>query len=58
MGKAKFLFIRGDRGAMLQLYLKADSAEAFALSNQLGLGDFVLAAGPLFRTRIGSATPT
>lgn len=51
MGKAKFLFIRGDRGAMLQLYLKADSAEAFALSNQLGLGDFVLAAGPLFRTR-------
>ena len=51
MGKAKFLFIRGDRGAMLQLYLKADVAEAFALSNQLGLGDFVLAEGPLFRTR-------
>jgi lysyl-tRNA synthetase class 2 len=51
MGKAKFLFIRGDRGAMLQLYLKADVVEAFALSNQLGLGDFVLAQGPLFRTR-------
>ncbi len=51
MGKAKFLFIRGDRGAMLQLYLKADVAEAFALSNQLQLGDFVAASGPLFKTR-------
>ncbi|HNN50191.1 MAG TPA: lysine--tRNA ligase [Pseudomonadota bacterium] len=51
MGKAKFLFIRGDRGAMLQLYLKADEAESFALSNQLQLGDFVLSSGPLFKTR-------
>src|SRR5262245_34634948 len=32
MGKAKFLFLRGDRGAMLQLYLRAEQAEAFALS--------------------------
>ena len=51
MGKAKFLFLRGDRGAMLQLYLRAESAEAFALSQHLQLGDFVWARGPLFRTR-------
>ena len=51
MGKAKFLFLRGDRGAMLQLYLRAEQAEAFALSDKLGLGDIVWASGPLFRTR-------
>ncbi len=51
MGKAKFLFLRGDRGAMLQLYLRADNAEAFALSERLQLGDLVWARGPLFRTR-------
>ncbi len=51
MGKAKFLFLRGDRGAMVQLYLKADSAAAFALSKELQLGDIVGASGPLFRTR-------
>ncbi|MFO0573251.1 MAG: lysine--tRNA ligase [Polyangia bacterium] len=51
MGKAKFLFIRGDRGAMLQLYLRAEHAEAFKLSQSLQLGDFVWARGPLFRTR-------
>ena len=51
MGKAKFLFIRGDAGAMLQLYLKAETQDAFALSRSLQLGDFVLAQGPLFRTR-------
>jgi lysyl-tRNA synthetase class 2 len=51
MGKAKFLFLRGDRGAMLQLYLRADNAEAFKLSEQLQLGDQVWASGPLFRTR-------
>lgn len=51
MGKAKFLFLRGDRGAMLQLYLRADNAEAFKLSERLQLGDMVWASGPLFRTR-------
>ena len=51
MGKAKFLFIRGDRGAMLQLYLRAEHAEAFKASQSLQLGDFVWARGPLFRTR-------
>lgn len=51
MGKAKFLFLRGDRGAMLQLYLRADNAEAFAISEKLQLGDLVWARGPLFRTR-------
>jgi lysyl-tRNA synthetase class 2 len=53
MGKAKFLFLRGDRGAMLQLYLRAENAEAFALSSSLDLGDIVWAYGPLFRTRKG-----
>ena len=53
MGKAKFLFLRGDRGAMLQLYLRAENAEAFARSSQLDLGDIVWAHGPLFRTRKG-----
>ncbi len=51
MGKAKFLFLRGDRGAMVQLYLRAEQAEAFAMSEKLGLGDIVWARGPLFRTR-------
>src|SRR5262245_29569093 len=30
MGKARFLFIRGDRGEMLQLYLKTYSEKDFA----------------------------
>lgn len=53
MGKAKFLFLRGDEGAMVQLYVKADQADAFALTEQLHLGDIVGANGPLFRTRKG-----
>src|SRR5262245_1737456 len=28
MGKARFLFLRGDGGEMLQLYVKADQADA------------------------------
>ena len=55
MGKAKFLFLRGDRGAMLQLYLRLtddpQSAELMKLSESLQLGDFVFARGPLFKTR-------
>jgi len=51
MGKARFLFLRGDRGEMAQLYVKADSAEAFAVAKELDLGDFVGARGALFRTR-------
>lgn len=51
MGKARFLFLRGDRGEMAQLYVKADNAEAFTVAKELDLGDFVGAKGPLFRTR-------
>ena len=52
MGKAKFLFLRGDRGVMLQLYLRADNAEAFAVSEKLQLGDLVWARGPLFQNNL------
>jgi lysyl-tRNA synthetase class 2 len=51
MGKARFLFLRGDRGEMLQLYVKADNAESFAAAKTLTLGDIVGARGPLFKTR-------
>ncbi len=51
MGKARFLFIRGDQGEMLQLYCKADNAAAFAVAKELHLGDIVGATGPLFKTR-------
>ncbi|MFI5291186.1 MAG: hypothetical protein ACHQ17_16105, partial [Polyangia bacterium] len=32
MGKARFLFLRGDQGELVQLYVKADNAEAFAVA--------------------------
>ncbi len=51
MGKARFLFLRGDKGEMLQLYVKADNADAFAVAKTLSLGDIVGARGPLFKTR-------
>jgi lysyl-tRNA synthetase class 2 len=51
MGKARFLFLRGDRGEMVQLYVKADNADAFAAAKELSLGDIVGARGPLFKTR-------
>ena len=51
MGKARFLFLRGDHGEMLQLYVKADSAEAFAVAKSLDLGDIIGVRGPLFKTR-------
>jgi len=69
MGKARFLFVRGDRGEMLQLYLKTFSEKDFptgvtaealpllnasvAVANTLGLGDVVGARGRLFMTRKG-----
>lgn len=53
MGKAQFLFVRGDQGIMLQLYVKADQADSFALAKQLHLGDIIGAQGPLFQTRKG-----
>lgn len=53
LGKAKFLVVRGDEGALVQLYVKANQEEAFALTQQLHLGDIVGARGPLFRTRKG-----
>ncbi len=51
MGKARFLFLRGDRGEMVQLYVKIDNAEAFAVAKELDLGDIVGVSGALFRTR-------
>jgi lysyl-tRNA synthetase class 2 len=69
MGKARFLFIRGDRGEMLQLYLKTYGEKDFAtgvtaedlpalnravaVADTLGLGDVVGARGRLFVTRKG-----
>src|SRR5438552_1062453 len=32
MGKAKFLFLRGDKNELIQLYLKADYVDSFAVS--------------------------
>jgi len=69
MGKARFVFVRGDRGEMLQLYLKTygdkdvaaglDAARlpvlnaAITAAATAGLGDFVGAPGQLFVTRAG-----
>ena len=55
-GKVAFLFLRGDRGEMIQLFVKVNVAEAFALLPDLALGDFVGARGPMFATRIGKAS--
>src|SRR3954470_21006374 len=35
MGKARFLFLRGDQGEMVQLYCKADFADAFTVAKTL-----------------------
>jgi lysyl-tRNA synthetase class 2 len=51
MGKARFLFLRGDCGEMIQLYVKADQTAAFSVAKTLDLGDIVGASGPLFKTR-------
>lgn len=54
MGKAAFLDLR-DGAGRIQLYLRRDSAgeEAFSLLDDLDLGDFIGARGPMFRTRTG-----
>src|SRR5438045_5686621 len=54
-GKVAFLFLRGDRGEMIQLFVKVNYPDAFGLIPELQLGDFVGARGPMFATRIGKA---
>src|SRR6058998_2738229 len=54
-GKVAFLFLRGDRGEMIQLFATVNYPEVFALVSELQLGDIVGARGPLFATRIGKA---
>ena len=55
MGKAAFLFLRGDRGEMIQLYVRVNQPEAFGLIKELHLGDIVGARGAMFATRKGKA---
>ncbi len=54
-GKVAFLFLRGDRGEMIQLFVKVDYKEAFERLKDLQLGDIVGARGQMFATRIGKA---
>ena len=54
-GKVAFLFLRGDGGELIQLFVKVNFAEAFALLPDLQLGDIVGARGPMFATKIGKA---
>ncbi len=54
-GKVAFLFLRGDRGEMIQLFVKVNYEKAFALLKDLQLGDIVGARGQMFKTRIGKA---
>jgi|SRR5579883_3094301 len=55
MGKAAFLFLRGDRGEMIQLYVRINQQAAFELLKELHLGDIVGARGAMFATRKGKA---
>jgi len=58
MGKASFAHLE-DRAGLLQLYLKADDlgADAYRLFQEaFDLGDFVEAAGFMFRTRSGETS--
>lgn len=54
-GKVAFLFLRGDRGELIQLFVKIDYPAAFATVADVQLGDIVGARGPMFATRIGKA---
>src|SRR4051812_21092408 len=47
-GKVAFLVLRGDRGEMLQLFVKVNYAEVFGLLGDLQVGDIVGARGPMF----------
>ena len=56
MGKATFLHIQ-DGSGRLQIHLRRDILEqAYELTRDLDLGDFIGAQGPLFRTRTGEVT--
>jgi|FaiFalFF_MnMetaG_3_1042247.scaffolds.fasta_scaffold00648_16 lysyl-tRNA synthetase class 2 len=56
MGKAAFLDIKDGTGR-LQVHLRQDVlGDAYSLVRDLDLGDFLGAAGPLFRTRAGEVT--
>lgn len=57
MGKSQFVKLLDQQG-VIQLYVKKDALgdEAYAAFKRLDLGDFVGAAGPLFRTKTGEVT--
>ena len=57
MGKATFLDVR-DGSGRIQAYLRKDRLgdEAYALVEDMDLGDFLGVAGTLFRTRAGEVT--
>ena len=55
MGKAAFLDLRDVTGRM-QLHFRRDALEDFADLDLVDLGDFLEAAGTLFRTRTGEVT--
>ena len=56
MGKASFLDLR-DGSGRIQVYLKKDIlGQSYGLLDDLDLGDFLGARGPLFKTRTGEIT--
>ncbi|MDI6858491.1 MAG: lysine--tRNA ligase [Dehalococcoidia bacterium] len=57
MGKATFADLR-DGSGRIQVYLKSDAlgAQAYAMLEDIDLGDFLGAHGRLFRTRAGEVT--
>jgi lysyl-tRNA synthetase, class II len=53
-GKIKFLFIRGDKNAIIQgLIRKNDDLERFELTKDIQVGDIIGFTGPLFKTKQG-----
>ena len=56
MGKASFVDVR-DGSGRLQAFLKKDVlGDAYAILDDLDLGDFIAVTGPLIRTRTGEVT--
>ena len=55
MGKAAFLDLR-DQSGRIQLHFRRDRLEDFERISLVDLGDFLEAAGTLFRTRTGEVT--